>query len=147
MNIHAIDDINDANSFLARLDGIPARFTQLVDGLKLREEKGIILPKFLFDKVIESSQNIISGFPFDNRSDENPLYKSFKQKLDKLDKLAVTTKDSLLEVCTKSLVNKVQPAYSQFIAYLKELKTRADDRAGVWKFPEVFVFGSFQRIY
>ena len=51
----------DADAYISRLNGIKSLFAQLETELKLREEKGILPPKFVFDMVITDSKNIISG--------------------------------------------------------------------------------------
>jgi uncharacterized protein (DUF885 family) len=48
INIHKIDDVKDAEAYIARLRGFPKLFDQLFVNLKVREEKGVVAPRFVF---------------------------------------------------------------------------------------------------
>src|SRR5690606_11098156 len=71
INMHRIDSLVDAHAYIERMKGIPRAFDEVIDGMKLREQNGIVPPKFVFDKVIESSRNIIKGKPFSNSTESS----------------------------------------------------------------------------
>ena len=48
INIHKIDDVKDAEAYIAPLRGFPKLFDQLLVNLKVREEKGVVAPRFVF---------------------------------------------------------------------------------------------------
>jgi len=48
INMHNVSNRNDAEAYISRLSGINALFDQLIANLKIREEKNIIPPKFVF---------------------------------------------------------------------------------------------------
>jgi len=52
INLHGITNVEDANAYISRLINIEGLFEQLLVNLKVREEKGIIPPKFVFPRVI-----------------------------------------------------------------------------------------------
>ena len=66
INQHGISEVDDAEDYIARLNGLPELFEQLAENLELRAEKGIIAPKFVYPYVISDSENIITGAPFDD---------------------------------------------------------------------------------
>jgi uncharacterized protein (DUF885 family) len=134
INQHQITDVKDAQAYISRLNGVPKVFDQLIDSLKVRADKGIIAPKFVFPHVIESSENIIKGAPFEG-GDDSTLLADFKRKVNKLD-IDDAAKSDLIAQATESLKVAVKPAYSKLISYLNQLEKRADDRDGAWKFPE-----------
>ncbi|NOU51742.1 DUF885 domain-containing protein [Pseudoalteromonas sp. JBTF-M23] len=134
INQHQITDVKDAKAYISRLNGVPKVFDQLIDGLKIRADKGIIAPKFVFPHVIESSKNIIVGAPFDNGKDST-LLADFKRKVEKLS-IDDSEKSALIDQATDALKVAVKPAYSKLISYLAQLEKRADDRDGAWKFPD-----------
>ena len=76
---HQVNNKHDADAYIARLDKFPVKFGQVVDGLKLRESKGVIPPQFTVEEVLTQMQGFI-GKP----AKENMLYTSFKEKLDKI---------------------------------------------------------------
>jgi uncharacterized protein (DUF885 family) len=52
-NIHRLSDRKDCEYYLMRLDALPRKFDQLLEGLKLREEKRILPPRFVVEEVIK----------------------------------------------------------------------------------------------
>lgn len=134
LNQHAVTSVEDAKAYISRLNGIDERFSQLIDDLELKADRGIIAPKFVFNHVISDSRNIIKGQPFES-GDDSTLLADFKRKVDKLD-IDAQQKQQLIEDATEALQTSVGPAYQQLIAYIQTLQTRADTRDGVWKLPE-----------
>src|SRR5436190_7303894 len=65
INIHKVDTEKDAEAYIARLNGIPKLFDQLIVNLKAREEHGVIPPKFVFPLVLEACVNVTKGQPFE----------------------------------------------------------------------------------
>ncbi|WP_285164711.1 DUF885 domain-containing protein [Shewanella goraebulensis] len=135
INQHQVSSVSDAEAYISRLNGVKLASKQLVDGLKLRADKGIIAPKFVFPYVISDSQNIITGAPFSDTEEKSTLWADINKKVAALD-APQAKKDELLADAKKALINSVQPAYNDLIAYLNELEKKADTRDGVWKLPE-----------
>ncbi len=135
INQHRVSEIEDAESYIARLNNLPVYFNQLIAGLKARAEAGIIPPKFVFPHIIRDSKNLITGAPFDE-GDANPIMADFSGKLDKLEADAGLTpekKAALLESAKQALLNSYKPAYQSLVAYLTELQTLATTDDGIWK--------------
>lgn len=134
INQHRIGDVADAEAYISRLNGLPRLFEQLVDGLNLRTEKGIIAPKFVYPYVINDSRNIITGAPFDDGEDST-LWADFSKKVDALE-IEDAQKQTLKDNAKKALVESVKPAYESLIAGIEKIEAQADTQDGVWKFPE-----------
>ncbi|WP_286266517.1 DUF885 domain-containing protein [Thalassotalea atypica] len=134
INQHSIDNEKEAQDYIARINGANTLINQLIDGLKIREEKGIIAPKFVFEHVIRDSGNIITGAPF-NDGEDSPILADFRKKVEKLE-LDEANKATLLADATTALTTKLKPAYEDLVSYLTALETKADTRDGAWKFPE-----------
>lgn len=134
INQHTISDVKDARAYISRLNGISGLFDQAIDGLHIREEKGIIPPKFVFPHVINSSQNILTGAPFDE-GDDSTLLADFKSKVTSLD-INKAEKDKLIASAIKALKTEVKQGYTKLISALKKVEKKADNRAGAWKFPD-----------
>ncbi|PHR70991.1 MAG: DUF885 domain-containing protein [Lutibacter sp.] len=135
INMHRIDDIKDAEAYVSRLNGFEKFFAQLVENLKAREAIGVVPPKFVFDKVIQDSQNILTGAPFDKSNKENAILSDFTSKVEKLD-ISNSEKENLITSALNALTNSVKPAYEGLIAFMKDQKTRANADHGAWKFPD-----------
>jgi uncharacterized protein (DUF885 family) len=146
INMHEIADSIDARAYISRLKGIQPLFLQLEEGLRIRESKGIIPPKFVFDKVIDDSKNIISGAPFTKSMRESTLLKDFKTKVNRLD-LPKANKQALIIEANEALFKHVKPAYVSLVKLLEKQKEKATTNDGVWKFPngEAFYNNALQR--
>lgn len=133
INQHPISSVDDAQDYIARLNAIPKLFGQLQDILVKRADKGVITPKFTWPEMINASQNIISGAPFDD-GEASTIWADFNKKIAKLD-TDEDTKQQLLDDAKAALMNSVKPAYDSLIALMRELETRATDDDGAWKLP------------
>lgn len=134
INQHRISEVKDAEDYISRLHAIPTVFEQVIEGINIREEKGIIPPKFVFPYVISDSKNIITGAPFEE-GDDSTLLADFRTKLEKLD-IEQDKKQQLLASAIDALNSSVRPGYEKLIKAVQQLEKRADDRAGVWKLPD-----------
>ena len=136
INIHKIDDVKDAEAYIARLSGFPKLFDQLLVNLKVREEKGVVAPRFVFPLVLDACHKIIKGKPFDSGPNDSPLLEDFTKKVTALAEADAATRDRLIADVAKALNESVKPAYEKLIAFLEEQAKRATEDAGVWKFKD-----------
>lgn len=145
INQHRISDTTDAEAYIARMNGLPELFAQLEENLKIRAEKGIIAPKFVYPYVISDSQNIIKGAPFDD-GEPSVLLEDFTKKIDNLD-IEQAQYDQLVSAAEQALKQSVKPAYEGLISAVEELEQQADTKDGAWKFPdgEAFYNNALQR--
>jgi uncharacterized protein (DUF885 family) len=122
INIHKIDNVK--------------LFDQLLVNLKVREEKGVVAPHFVFPLVLDACHKIIKGKPFDSGPTDSPLLEDFTKKVTALGKADAATRDRLVADAIKALNESVKPAYEKLIAFLEEQAKRATEDAGVWKFKD-----------
>ncbi|MEP1094763.1 MAG: DUF885 domain-containing protein [Cyclobacteriaceae bacterium] len=134
INIHRVTDSSDAAAYVARLNGVEQLFDQLIDNLKIREEKGIVPPKFVFPRIIEASQNIVKGAPFES-GEPSTLQADFYAKVDALE-LPTSVKGDFKNAADDALKNVVLPAYNKLISFLQSQEAKATDDDGIWKLPE-----------
>ena len=131
---HQVNNRHDADAYIARLDKFPLKFAQVVDGLKLRESKGVIPPQFTVEEVLTQMQGFI-GKP----AKENMLYTSFKEKLDKIP-AGQDRRSRRATRCSPasqaSIDKSVYPAYRQLIDYFKALQPKAQGNFGAWHLPD-----------
>lgn len=135
INLHQIDSVSDAKAYVSRLKGISKAFNDIIENLKIREQNGIMPPKFVYEKVLDDSRNILKGKPFRKSNESSVLLQDFKEKIEKLDLEAEQEKELISEAET-ALVDNVKPAYEELIAFLENQQQRATTEAGVWKFPK-----------
>lgn len=146
INQHRIQDVQDAEDYIARLNGLPQLFEQLGENLKLRAEKGIMAPKFVYPYVISDSKNIITGAPFDD-GEASALWADFTGKIDNLD-IDDSQMATLISDAESAMLTSVKPAYENLIAVVEELEKQATTKDGAWKLPdgEAFYNNRLQRI-
>ena len=135
INMHRIDSISDAEAYISRLNEFNRFFTQVVENLKAREAIGVVPPKFIYDKVVEGSENILIGQPFDKSDKKSTLLKDFMTKVNKLD-IDAKTKSNLETQANEALLTSVKPAYEGLISFMKGQKERANTDDGAWKLPD-----------
>ena len=135
INMHRIDDVKDAEAYISRLNGFKTYFDQLVENLKAREAIGVVPPKFVFDKVVQDSENILIGQPFDSSKKQSTLLKDFLKKVNELE-IDAKTKTRLETQAKQALLTSVKPAYNGLISFMKAQKKRANSDHGAWKFPD-----------
>src|SRR5437764_6273400 len=140
INIHKIDNEKDAQAYIARLNGVAKLFDQLIVNLKEREEHGVIPPRFVFPLVLEACANVTKGQPFEESGPNSPLFEDFSKKVGKLTNVGQAARDRLLADAKKALIESVKPSYAKLIAALQALEKKANDDAGVWKFPDGAAF-------
>jgi len=136
INVHKVDTEKDAQSYIARLNGFPKLFDQLIANLKAREEHGVIPPKFVFPLVLQTCTNVTKGQPFEESGPSSPLWDDFSKKVNALKNVDQAARTKLLEDGRKALLNSVKPAYAKLITAWQALEKKANDDAGAWKFPD-----------
>jgi uncharacterized protein (DUF885 family) len=135
-NAHPIDSVGDARSYIGRLLKVNRLFDQLLDNLRIREEKGIIPPRFVYPKVLAACQNVIKGAPFDKSKVVSPIWEDFNRKIDGLKSIDDDTRKHLKEDAKTALLTSVKPAYEKLMVYLKDLSKVATDTVGAWSWPQ-----------
>lgn len=130
INFHAIKTEEDARAYIARLNQFDDYLGQAQARAESQFEKGVILPKFVYDKIRTASENVIKGAPFDASRTDSPLFSDFKSKVADFD-----NRDKLVEAAERALLNSVEPAYKNLIAMFNTHERQANDDDGAWKLP------------
>src|SRR5213595_2393639 len=81
-NTHRLLNRKDCDYYLKRLDALPKKFDQLLQNLKIREQKRILPPRFVVEEVLKEMTDFI-GTP----ASENILASSFKTRAAKIAEL------------------------------------------------------------
>ncbi len=131
MTLHPVISKLEARNYIKRLGRFGVKFDQVMEGLLVREKKGVLPPKFVVRRVLDEMV-AFAGKP----ARENPLYTVFKEKLEKLPKVSPQDRDSLLSAVEGEIERTVYPAYKKFIAYFTALEQKATADDGVWKLPD-----------
>ena len=137
INQHRIQTKEDAEAYLARLRSVPEYLGAFVERSKKNAENGVLAPRFVYDYVIEASENVINGYPYGGRTPtvKSPLYDDFEKKV-----RAITLQDGefgeLMFGVRDAITRSVVPAYLEMIDEMKRQRDLAGDDDGVWRLPD-----------
>lgn len=134
INMHTVENKEHAEAYISRLKEIKRVFGENIEFMKKQESKGIIPPKFVFEKVIDDSEKLIKGRPFDGSRKDSALLEDFKKKVNAL-KISSKEKRKLKSQAIRALMDYVKPSYDELIAYVKELEKKANKNEGAWSLP------------
>ena len=137
-NTHRLLAPRDCDYYLQRLDALPRKFDQVLEGLRIREEKQIIPPRFVVEEVLKEMSAFVA-----QPAAENILATSFKTRASKIDKLTEQQRADFQARVESAVTAKIYPAYQKLIDYFTALlpKTTTDD--GVWKLPDGEAFYAY----
>lgn len=136
---HQVKNKKSAENYIARLSKFGIKFDQVIEGLKLREEKGIIPPKFVIEKVLIEMRNFVI-----QPVDENILFVSFQKKVEKVKEFEKESAGKLFADVREQIEKTVFPAYQRMIFYFEALEAKATTDDGVWKLPDGEAYYAYQ---
>ena len=135
VNVHQLEKEDDARAYISRLHGMSALLQQIVEQLRQREEMGIVPPRLVHDYVLGDIKNMLRGKPFEEDAEDHLLLADFRLKLSQLE-IPAERKTLLERQAELALAEAVGPAFRRLHDFVEAQRGRADDRAGVWKWPQ-----------
>ncbi|MGB3454802.1 MAG: DUF885 domain-containing protein [Litorimonas sp.] len=134
INFHSIASEADARAYVSRLEAFDDYLGQAEARARAQAGRGVLLPRFVYDKIAGPSRNLITGAPFTDGGD-SPLLADFKGKLDQTD-LGDALKAQLVSDAEAALLSSVQPAYESLLTMFEEHAAQTTDDDGAWKLPD-----------
>ena len=131
VQIHPIGDQRDVLNYISRLTAFDRKFEQLLQGLRLRESKGIVPPKFVIERVLVEMRAFIAV-----PARENILYTNLRDKMARLRSVPAAERARLLADAQAAIESRVYPAYRRLIDFFAQLQPKVTEDYGVWKLPE-----------
>jgi uncharacterized protein (DUF885 family) len=137
-NTHRLLAPRDCEYYRQRLNAVGTKFDQLLESLKVREQKGVLPPRFVVEKVLLEMNNFVA-----QPAAENILATSFKTRVAKIDGMTDEQRAGFQKKIETAITDRVYPAYHKLIDYFTALlpKTTTDD--GVWKLPDGEAFYAY----
>lgn len=121
---HKLKSNKDIEAYITRLSKFDTKFSQVIDNLKIRESKGIILPRFIISIVLDEMKGFV-GQSIDTVVSEsvdpmaavrsNILYTNFAEKVDELENITEDQKHDYKERVADAIEETVFPAYQSLI--------------------------------
>jgi uncharacterized protein (DUF885 family) len=135
INIHRVENVSDAEAYIARLNAIPTYFDGVMAQMREAQDKGILPPKFVFAHVLRDIDNVLSGRPYDDGESETALLEDFRNKVEALE-ITAEQKASLITQAEQALLNAVAPAYTDLKTLVLEQQALATADDGAWNHPD-----------
>jgi len=127
---HQVHSIGDAEDYVSRLSQVGRKFDQVLDGLRHREELGILPPQFVVTKVIREMQDFVATPP-----EEGILMVSLTDKMKEAG-LPDDDRQRIALQARRQIVDTVYPAYQRLIDYFIFLDDHVSENNGVWALPD-----------
>jgi uncharacterized protein (DUF885 family) len=136
---HQVNTLEDAENYLSRMSELPRKHEQYLIGLKIRESRDIIPPRFVIEKVLEQMRDFKDTAP-----EENILYTSLATKLEEAEEIDEAQAADILSRVETSIQENIYPAYDLFINYFTELEAKAGTDDGLWRLPRAKLRTSYR---
>ncbi len=132
--LHPLDNRQDAEDYIQRLAQVETQVDQLLEGLAIREEMGIIPPDFIISMAYENLADYI-GSSGSSDTTHIPVYSVFDESIDSISELSEDEKNEFRAAAHAQVEGSFIPGFEKLLVYLDHIRPLADDRAGVWKLP------------
>lgn len=127
---HQVNSVGDAEDYVSRLSQVGRKFDQVLDGLRHREELGILPPQFVVTKVLEEMRAFVA-----TPAEEGILMVSLTDKMKEAD-LSQSEQQRLALEARAQIEETVYPAYMELIDYFQVLDSKVSENNGVWALPD-----------
>lgn len=129
-DIHPVASRQDAEEYITRLSLVDTKFEQLIEGLRLREEAGVVPPRFVIEWALYDIRRMAQ-----TSAVHTPFYMAFGEKVNTLEDTSDAEKRALLKAAEAAIDDSVLPAFRSLEDYLEHLESVAPTDDGVWQFP------------
>lgn len=126
---HPITDQQDVEDYLSRLSQVDEKFDQLIEGLELRKQAGIVVPKFALQQAMGNIRGLANS-----TASSMPYYSALQEKMQLLSSITPEDQESFLELAETEIESGVLPAYQALEAYLAELIEGAPNKIGLQQY-------------
>lgn len=142
-NAHTITNLQDAQDYITRVNGIEGLMNQMVVRVQDRATFGVIPPAFSFPAMLTDISKIMTGAPIDQSQTDHPLYADFKGKVTELD-LTDNQKDELISQLADAIKGPFLSGYTALFNEVTRLQPLQDKDVGVWALPDGEAFYNYR---
>lgn len=139
INTHQINNAGDAKDYVARVSKFGIAFDQVLEGLRHREELGIVPPLFVVRHVLKEMRDFTAPDPA-----EQTLYTHFASEIAEIESIDSAQREALLADLEREIRDTVYPAYGRLIGFFEHQEQIATTDDGVWKLPDGEAFYAYQ---
>ncbi len=131
LNIHRIDSPRAARNYVKRLEGFSLALDQIGERVRVREEHGVVPPRFVLTGVHRQIAALMEPKP-----EAHPLATHLDDALAALPSVAPDERSALLARTHRVIEESIVPAYARLDARIAEQERDATNDAGVWRLPD-----------
>jgi uncharacterized protein (DUF885 family) len=128
--VHPLENRQDAENYVTRLNAIDEKFAQLATHLNLQNGAGVIEPALTLDTAI-----FYMGEIADVPADTTPYYTVFVDKVTNIAGLSAADRQALFDSALSAVTNSVIPGYQQLRQRMQNLLAGAPPSIGVAQYP------------
>lgn len=139
---HGISNASQATDYIKRLSAFAVLTDQVREKALADADKGVILPKPLFENTFGYLNNFIAS-----TADEHPLVTSLAEKLKGAQGLDEPAKAVLVKKAQRIVEQEIYPAFTRVINTMKELENNAPTEVGIWAQPNGEAFYQHEITY
>ena len=133
---HPLKTRQDAEDYVSRLSQVLRQTEQLMEGLTIRQDMGIIPPKFVIQATRDDILNYLGQSPGLVKGTSLAMYTRLHTGLDEIEGLSGADKQGLRDDALYAIETFVIPAYALMLDYVDRVEPLATDDAGVHKLPD-----------
>ena len=126
---HRIGDQKDAEDYIKRVYGISKAINELMEVEKLRADRGLFSPKFVYERSLVQLEILTSTDTLNH-----PLYSSFKNKIAEISINEAQAND-LLKNLEEAINESFKPTYTELTELIRLHSQNARKHDGVWSMP------------
>lgn len=130
MSLYEFYSADDVEDYLALMEQLDDYFDYCIDFEKFRTAEGYGMSDGAIDDAIEQCEEFLT------HTDDNYLITTFDHRLDELDGLSDTQRNSYKDQNRNTVLNTIIPAYESMIDELNSLKGQSEDRGGICNYDD-----------
>jgi uncharacterized protein (DUF885 family) len=127
--VHPLQTLQDAEDYIARLNRVGVKFTQLAEHLQLQRQAGVVEPALTMQVAINQVQAMAQG-----SAALNPYYTNFVTKIAAIPGITSGQRDDLEDRAFTAVDRVVKNAYQQLLQTLQGLLNNAPPSIGVGQY-------------
>jgi uncharacterized protein (DUF885 family) len=125
-DVHPLEDVQDMEHYVARLDALDDKLDQLIVILQDKEASGILAPAFAYEWAASDLRAIINS-----GTGSSPYYLTLEEKSESIPGLSSARRDELLASSRDTIEQSILPAYERLVRQVDRLADRAPADGGV----------------
>lgn len=148
INFHKVDDRSDMEAYISRIIDVEPRMNELLEIAREAAERGVVTPGFALDGVMQQSQAIITGQPFDGKDEDSDIWADVKMEINNLlesEKIDESEAEELRTNAKYALKMHFLPAYQSIIAWAQDERVKSPEvNSGVASQPNGKAFYNYR---